>query len=158
MVSKSLLNVRQTVALYIIITLDVSFIHKIVEPNEEMSLPQVLSAFITFSASVPHLSEFFKVFFRLTYFVRRLVKAFFAVSLVSKPRSFPIASYPFSSHFYYGMLRSLYHTSMNTFALRLLVQFVIFNPWSVPWNWIVFNQNYFHMQWRNWVRSWAAAF
>ena len=123
MVSKSLLNVRQTVALYIIITLDVSFIHKIVEPNEEMSLPQVLSAFITFSASVPHLSEFFKVFF-----VRRLVKAFFAVSLVSKPRSFPIASYPFSSHFYYGMLRSLYHTSMNTFALRLLVQFVIFNP------------------------------
>ena len=158
MASKPLWNVRQTVALYIIIALDVSFIHKIAQTNEEMSLPHVFSAFITFSAFVPHLTEFFQVFFRLTYFVRWLVRAFSAVSLVSKPRSFPIASHPFSSHFYYGMLRSLYQTSMNTFALRLLVQFVIFNPWSVPWNWIVFNKNYFHMQWRNWIRSWAAAF
>ena len=53
------------------------------------------SAFITFSASVPDLFKSFKVFFRLTYFIQELVKAFFAASPVSKPISFATSSQAF---------------------------------------------------------------
>ena len=79
------------------------------------------SAFITFSASVPDLFKSSKVFFRLTYFLRRLVKAFFAASPVSKLISFATASQVFFILFYYEMLIPLYHINMGIFVLRLLV-------------------------------------
>ena len=77
--------------------------------------------FITFSASLLDLFWVFKVLFCLMYFVWSLMKAFFSASPVSKPKYFRTSSQAFSSHIYYGMLGSLYHTSMDTFVLRLPV-------------------------------------
>ena len=79
------------------------------------------SDFITFSASLLDLFWDFKVLFCLMYFVWSLMKAFFSASPVSKPKYFPTSSQAFSSHVHYGMLGSLYHTSMDTFVLRLPV-------------------------------------
>ena len=36
---------------------------------------------------------------------------------------------------------------LSIFAWRSLIQFVIFNLWKVPWNWIVFSQNSFVITW-----------
>ena len=77
--------------------------------------------FITFSASLLDLFWVFKVLFCLMYFVWSLMKAFFSALPVSKPKYFPTSSQAFSSHIHYGMLGSLYHTSMDTFVLRLPV-------------------------------------
>ena len=71
---------------YVFLVALVFFIHKIFQPTGEAILPHVFVCFHYFLASVPDLFEPFKVFFCLTCFVRRLVKAFFAASPVSKPR------------------------------------------------------------------------
>ena len=38
---------------------------------------------------------------------------------------------------------TLFFISNAFFQLSLSIQFEIFNPWKVPWNWIAFCQNYF---------------
>ena len=43
----------------------------------------------------------------------------------------------------------------NRFVMLLyLSQFVIFNPWKVPWNWIAFSQNSFVIS-PDWMRQWT---